>query len=284
MWQPLALIAMSVFSSYPAAAQNRGHVQANGIRLYYEIHGQGPALILIEGLGVATWLWENQLPALAEHFTTLVYDNRGVGRSDKPPGPYSIEQMAEDLAGLMDGLEVARAHILGVSMGGFIAQEFALRYPQRVDKLVLAATSAGGPDHVPMAPEAVALFFATDSDPRRLIRRKLSLAFTPAFLASARVEHLIDLRLNDPQPPHAFLAQVAAGSAFNRSEEVKRIQAPTLILAASEDRVVPVANAHNLARKIPNSRLKIYEGLGHQFFVEAPEPFNREVIVFLREP
>jgi pimeloyl-ACP methyl ester carboxylesterase len=96
------------------------------------------------------------------------------------------------------------------------------------------------------------------------------------------VEHLIDLRLSNPQPPHAYLAQVAAGAAFNLSDQAQNISAPTLILAAENDRLAPVANAYNLAKKIPKSQLKIYEGLGHQFFVEIPEKFNQEVINFLK--
>lgn len=259
----------------------RGQVEANGIRLYYEIYDIGPPLILIEGLGVATYLWENQIPDFARHFTTVVYDNRGVGQSDKPEGPYSIAMMADDLAGLMQALNIPRAHILGVSMGGFIAQEFALRYPERVDRLVLVSTSAGGADHVPMSEETLQRLMAANGDPRELIRSKLALAYSEAFMQSDPVERLIDQRLANPQPPHAFMAQVAAGSSFDRSQEVRRIQARCLIAAATEDLLVPVANAHNLAKKLPNSEIKIYEGLGHQFFVEIPERFNQDVINFL---
>ncbi len=258
-------------------------VTANGVKLYYAITGSGPYLILIEGLGVATWLWEKQLPAFARHFTTVVYDNRGAGKSDKPQGPYTVAMMADDLAGLMDALEISRAHILGVSMGGFIAQDFALRHPERVDRLVLVATSAGGPDHVPMANNTLAAFMATDPDPRKMVRNKLALAFSEAFMQGEEIEHLIDLRVQDPQPQHAFLAQVAAGASFDLSDEVANIKAKTLVAAASDDLVVPVENAHTLARKIPNSTLKIYPGLGHQFFVERPEPFNKDVIAFLTE-
>lgn len=260
-----------------------GKVSANGLQLYYEIHGSGPHLILIEGLGVATWLWEKQIPDFSKHFTTVAYDNRGAGQSDKPPGPYSISQMADDLAALMDSLKIAKAHILGVSMGGFIAQDFALRYPTKVDKLVLVCTSAGGPDHVPMSQETLAMFFYNEGSPRDIARKKLSLAYSENFMQNSEmVEHLIDLRLRNPQPPHAYLAQISAGAAFNLSDKVQNISAPTLILAAENDRLVPVANAHNLAKKIPNSQLKIYGGLGHQFFVEIPEPFNKDVIDFLK--
>jgi len=265
-------------------AQNKnGKVKANGVEIYYEIAGAGPYLVLIEGLGVATWIWEKQVPALSKRFTTIVYDNRGVGKSEKPAGPYSISMMADDLAALLDSLKIPRANVLGISMGGFIGQDFARRYPQKVDRMILAATSAGGPDHIPMAPEVLALMFATDGAPRDLTRRKLALAYSDSFMQKSReVEHLIDLRLADPQPPHAYLAQAMAGAAFNLADKVQQIQAPCLIIAATGDRLVPVANAHNLAKKIPRSQLKIYNGYGHQFFVENASEFNRDVIAFLR--
>ncbi|NIR50159.1 alpha/beta fold hydrolase, partial [candidate division KSB1 bacterium] len=263
--------------------QTHDTVEANGINIYYEMSGSGPYLILIEGLGVATWLWEKQVPDFSKHFTAVVYDNRGAGKSDKPEGPYSIGMLADDLAALMQALNIPKAHILGVSMGGFVAQDFALRYPDKVEKLVLVSTSAGGPDHVPMSQETLSVFFLNEGSPRDIMRKKLALAYSDSFMAREDVERLIDLRLKNPQPQHAFMAQVAAGTTFDLSEEVKNIQAPTLIAAASDDLLVPVENAHNLAKNIPNSQLKIYEGLGHQFFVEIPDRFNQDVIDFLTD-
>jgi pimeloyl-ACP methyl ester carboxylesterase len=282
-----AFIALVVLifaeSKTKVMAQNKnGKQKVNGVELYYEISGAGPYLVLIEGLGVATWIWEKQTPELSKHFTILAYDNRGAGKSEKPAGPYSISMMADDLAGLLDSLKISKAHVLGISMGGFIAQDFALRYPAKVDRLILVATSAGGPDHVPMSQEVLALMFATDGAPRDLTRRKLALAYSDSFMQkSQEVEHLIDLRLADPQPPYAYMAQAMAGAAFNLSDQAQQIQAPCLIMAATGDRLVPVANAHNLAKKIPDNRLKIYEGHGHQFFVENAAAFNRDVITFL---
>ncbi|RMI01029.1 MAG: alpha/beta fold hydrolase, partial [Calditrichaeota bacterium] len=150
----------------------------NGLRLYYEIHGEGPWLVLIEGLGVATWLWEKQIPEFSRHFRVLAYDNRGTGKSDKPPGPYTVGEMAEDLAGLMEVLQIPRAHVLGISLGGYIAQEFALRYPERVDRLVLVATGHGGPDQVPIPPETVQQILEPGDGSRESVRRKLALAFS----------------------------------------------------------------------------------------------------------
>jgi len=276
-------LAVTARGAHPGENMRGMKVEANGIQIYYEISGSGPHLILIEGLGVATWIWEKQLPAFSKHFTTVVYDNRGAGLSDKPEGPYTIAQLADDLAALMDTLGIEKAHILGISMGGFIAQDLALRYPEKVDRLVLVSTSAGGPDHVPMSMEALSLLLQEEGEPRDLYRRKLSLAFTPSFLQSPEVERLIDVRLQNPQPRAAYLAQVRAGTHFNLSDKVKNIGAKTLIAAGTEDLLVPVANARNLHEKLPGSQLILYPELGHQFFVESAEKFNRDVISFLQK-
>lgn len=280
----LLLLALTsgALSAQHAGPPRAGLAEVNGAQLYYELHGSGAPLVLIEGLGTATWLWEQQVPAFAEHFTTVVYDNRGVGRSEAPAGPYSIGLMADDLAALLDTLGVERAHVLGVSLGGFIAQEFALRYPERVDRLILVSTSAGGATHVPMGPEAIARFMTPADDPRSLILQRLPLAFTDAYLAdSANVERLVAQRLERPQPPQGYQGQLAAGSTFDAADRVQAITAPTLVAAADADVVVPVENGRRLAEALPNAEFVVYPGYGHQFFVEIPERFNRDVIDFL---
>lgn len=282
-----AVLAAIALSSVTAHAQERptasGVITANGVELYYESWGAGPPVVLIEGLGVATWSWERQVPALAQHFRTIVYDNRGVGKSGKPAGPYTIGQMADDLAALLDALKLERAHVIGASMGGMIAQEFALRYPARVARLVLVSTTAGGPTHVPMSAETLGRFLTPAAPGREGIRERLRLAVTDSFLATSYAERMIDLRLADPQPLAAFQAQSAAGVVFNRSGTVSEIRVPTLIVHGSDDVLVPVANARYLADRIPQSRLLVYDGLGHQFFVESAERFNRDIIEFLQQ-
>jgi pimeloyl-ACP methyl ester carboxylesterase len=266
----------------PAGPAASGVVPANGVELYYEAWGAGQPLVLVEGLGVATWTWELQLPALSRHFSVIAYDNRGVGRSSKPAGPYSVAQMADDLAGLLDALRIERAHVLGTSMGGMIAQEFALRHPARVDRLVLVATTAGGATHVPMSAETLARFLTPAAPGREGVRERMRLAFSDDFLATPYADRMIDHRLADPQPQHAFQAQAAAGATFDRASDIARISAPTLILAATHDLLVPLANARHLHQRMPNSTLIEYDGLGHQFFIEAADRFNRDVIDFLR--
>ena len=167
-------------------------------------------------------------------------------------------------------------------MGGYIAIEFAIRWPERVDRLVLAATGPGGSVQIPMSPATREQLLATHGTPRDIIRAKLPLAFSESWLAQADIEAMIDLRLKQPQPRHAFQAQAAAGAAFDRAADLHRITAPTLVLAAEADRVVPPENGDYLAARIPDSRLIRYPDLGHQFWVEDPAAFNRDVLAFLR--
>jgi pimeloyl-ACP methyl ester carboxylesterase len=257
----------------------------NDIDLYYEVHGEGPNLVLIEGLGYHTWMWYRQIPEFSGKFRTLIYDNRGVGLSDKPPGPYSHEQNADDLAALLNHLEWERTHVLGVSMGGFIAQTFALSYPGSVDRLVLVATGFGGPNMVPIPMEAAqALLPRPDLPEEEQIRLAMPIAFGDRSWAEQHPEEfdrIVAWRLEQMQPPEARMAQIMAGVAFNVENRLGEIRAPTLVIAGSEDNVVPPGNADLLAQSIPNARLDIIPGAGHLAFIEQPERFNRDVIDFL---
>ncbi len=255
-------------------------VNIHGIDLHYHIQGAGPHLTLIGGLGTGLWLWERNITELANHFTVLTFDNRGAGKSGKPAGPYTIAQMTDDTAELLRYLNISRTHILGVSMGGFIAQQFALEYPEMVDRLVLVATGPGRSISVPMSEEVLQLLIAPSVGDSQMMRKKFQLAFTPEYLEH-EMDQLIITRLKNPQPPEAYLAQAQAGAMFDRSKDLSRIMAPCLIMSATGDVIIPPENARILARNIPNSKLKIYEGFAHQFLVENAENFNRDVIDFL---
>lgn len=255
------------------------------LTLYYETHGQGPNLALIEGIGYHTWMWYRQLPDLAAHFRVLIYDNRGVGRSDMPQGPYSHAQNAADLAGLLDALDIQKTHVLGVSMGGFIAQEFALAYPERVDKLVLVATGFGGPRMVPVTAEAL---HALAPHPELSVEERIRHAMPVAFANSAwpeqhrdEFEQIVAWRLTYPQPAHAARAQASAALTFNVDERLHDLRVPTLVIAGACDRVVPPANARLLADAIPGARLSLIEDAGHLVNIEQSQRFNQEVMEFL---
>lgn len=258
----------------------KGRLNIGECALYYEIHGTGLNLILIEGLGVATWIWEKQIPRLKNHFQTIVYDNRGVGRSDKPLTEYTIEGFVDDLVQLMEKLHVDKAHILGLSMGGFIAQNMALRYPEKVDNLVLVATSCGGPQSIPMSEQSFKCLLNVDSDTEAL-RQRLLLAYTPAYLTPDNFEHLKSIRQENPQPIESFKAQAQAGLGFDSYAWLPDISAKTLILAAEDDPLVPVQNANILANRIKHSTLIKYKIFRHQFLVENATIVNKDIISFL---
>ena len=168
---------------------------SNGINLYYETHGTGKPLVLISGLGYSLWQWHKMAPFLAEHFTVITFDNRGVGQSDKPAGPYTVQMLAADTVGLLDALKIEKAIIMGHSMGGFIAQAIALEYPERVDKLILCSTNFGGPHHVPVTPEAMKVLTDVNSDALTRFKNGLavSTAVAPRGTTQARAHVLVVL-------------------------------------------------------------------------------------------
>lgn len=261
-------------------------VHVNDIQLYYEEYGVGEPLLLIEGLGYASWMWYRQVPDFSRHHRVIIFDNRGAGDSDKPDVPYTIDMMAEDAAGLLRALGIRRAHILGVSMGGYIAQAFASRYPDLTQTLTLVCTSFGGPRAVPM-PQATleAMTKVAGLTPEEVILRGMSVAFAPEFFSAhqAEVRKIVGWRMQKPTPRYAWQHQFNAVAQADLEERTGGIQAPTLILAGDADRVIPAENSRLLAETIPGSRLVSFPGGGHLFFIEHDARFNREVLAFLRE-
>lgn len=286
---------------------NSGKVEVNDINIYYEIHGEGEPLLLIEGLGYSSWMWFSQIPAFSREYKVIVFDNRGVGNTDKPDSEYTIETMADDAAGFLKALGLDSAHVLGVSMGGFIAQELALRYPDMVRSLVLVSTSFGakvsmhrGSNHLrdnfvklwglmPAVLEfsnssvPLPLINSFGLTPKEKIRYGLSLAFTPEYFNShtEEVDRIVDLRLANRQPYYAWKRQFMAGMNFDATDRVHLIKAPTLVITGSEDRVVPPERSKRLAEEIPNSRFITLEGTGHLLFIEKAEEFNKIILSFL---
>ena len=207
-------------------------IAVNDVELYYESHGSGVPLMLLGGLGLDVSEMGMLIGPLADRFRVIAVDNRGAGRSAKPPGPYSIEQMAADVAGLMDRLDLPRAHLLGISMGGRIAMALALAWPGRVNRLVLVATS-------PRAAGA-----------RWLVRAGMLVAALPV------------LRGRHRQPRYGMKAQFDATTRFDCTGRLSQIGAPVLIVHGRSDRIAPVALAEQLHSLIPGSRLVLIDG-GH---------------------
>ncbi|HXF98737.1 MAG TPA: alpha/beta fold hydrolase [Gaiellaceae bacterium] len=251
------------------------------VRIAWEERGRGAPLVLVHGLGYARWGWEPVAPLLADRYRVVLLDNRGIGESDAPPGPYTVAEMAGDVLQVLDEAGVERAHVAGTSLGGMVAQELALSAPGRVDRLVLVCTTPGGPNAAPM-PEGTRrlLAEAPSLEPAAALRRLVENALAPGAPAEL-VERILGHRLRAAQPREAWLAQAAAGAAFDAWERLPGLRAPTLVLHGSEDAVVDPANARLLAERIPNARLELFAGCGHLLFWEEPERFASVVTEFL---
>ncbi len=260
-------------------------VPSNGISLAYESHGSGHPLILIGGLAYGAWVWHKVVPELAKHVRVIAFDNRGAGESDKPEGPYTAPMMAADTLGLMDALDISSAYVLGISMGGFIAQEIALTQPQRVDKLILAATHYGGLDAIPPPPEAMQVMTDRSGDITELLLRGFRISTAPNFPEQHPeiIQELLEYRLPQPVPPAQYAAQVQVGLRHNASERLSQIQCPTLIVFGEHDNVVPKENAQLLAKKIPHAEIKILPNAGHLLPIESPNVLGQMVIEFLKQ-
>ena len=262
-------------------------VQANGINLYYETRGGGFPLLMIYGLGGNLLGWrEELLSLLADRYRLLLFDNRGVGRSDKPEGPYSMAMMADDAAGLLESLGIERAHVFGISMGGMIAQELALRHPQKVVGLVLGCTTCGVSHGIPTSQEVQALLRPDPSlSPEEEDRRWREVAYPPAFVAAnqAWCEAHMRRKLQYPTPLHGYTAQLMAAATFDTCGRLPQIASPTLVITGAEDKVIPPANSDILAERIPGARLLKIPQAGHNFFNEKPEETAVAILSFLDE-
>ena len=265
-------------------------LQVNGINLAYETYGSGEPLVLISGIGYDRWQWHKMAPGLAQHFTVIAFDNRGVGQTDRPAGPYTAQLLAQDTADLIRALGYECAHVIGHSMGGFIAQALALDHPERIDKLILASTNFGGPHHIPVTPEALAVLTDVTGDPVTRFKNGLVVSTAPGYADQnpEMIEAWLAWRMQNPIDPATYQAQLAIGLALLAESacfesRLKRIAAPTLILFGAHDKVVPPGNAELLAREIPGSRVEILPDAGHFFPIETPDAANLALLKFLTE-
>ncbi len=255
----------------------------NNIQLYYETHGTGEPLVLIPGFASGVWIWFKQIEELSKSFRVITFDPRGVSHSDKLQETLTIKTIADDIAALLDTLNVERANILGASFGGFVAQEFALAYPQKTERLILCCTSFGGTKHIPPSMEVLLAFALTkDLNTEVRVRENLLIAFNQDYVAKHKedVDHFCFLRAENIVPEYAYMQQLQAAVKFDTSERVSQINAPTLVLTGDKDIIVPSQNSHNLAGQIPKAELKFIEGGSHLFFVEQADEFNQVVKEF----
>jgi 3-oxoadipate enol-lactonase len=249
-------------------------------RIYWDEQGQGLPLLLIMGLGYPSALWHRTRPILAQHFRTIALDNRGVGSSDVPPGPYSIATMASDAAAVLDAAGVSRGHVFGVSMGGMIAQEFALQYPDRTRALILGCTSPGGPSAVRAEKTVTDILFArgmTFEQSRNAILPYIYDAATPRD----KVEEDLTFRRRCLPTQAGYMAQLQAILAWQSYDRLATIKAPTLVIHGTSDALVPQANGKLIADRIPNAKLVLIEHASHLFTTDQTDAAHRAILEFL---
>jgi pimeloyl-ACP methyl ester carboxylesterase len=255
-------------------------IENQGAQIYWDEQGQGSPVLLIMGLGYTSVMWHRTRPVLAQKYRTIAFDNRGVGRSDVPPGPYSIAIMASDAAAVLDAAGVARAHVFGVSMGGMIAQEFALQYPARTRSLILGCTAAGGPSAVRAESKVADVLMArgmTLEQAREAILPYIYDVATPP----EKIEEDVSLRRNWLPSLEGYMAQLLGILAWESYSRIAQITAPTLVIHGKSDALVPPGNGELIAKRIPGAKLVLLEQASHLFLTDQTEKAHQEILEFL---
>ncbi|HYB06547.1 MAG TPA: alpha/beta hydrolase [Nitrososphaerales archaeon] len=254
-------------------------LNVNDIQIYYEVHGEGIPLVMIMGLGANLDWWDPRMvQELSKRFMTVLFDNRGAGRTDVSDRNYTIRLLADDTAALMNGLGISRAHVLGISMGGMIAQELALNYPQKVEKLVLCSTFCGGEKSVLPSGDVMGTLTADRGtmSHEEVVKMVIPVILTEDFVKKnpELVELLMQRILKSPISVEPYRRQLSAVLEFNTHARLPQIKAPTLILCGRKDILVPPGNGPILAEAIPNSRLVYLERSAHALAEDMDEVIN----------
>jgi pimeloyl-ACP methyl ester carboxylesterase len=255
-------------------------VLPDGLRLYYETQGSGLPVVLIHGLSGSHDLWKYQVPAVAARYHAITLDLRGHGQSDKPPGPYSIPTFADDVLALLNLLDVERAVMVGLSMGGGTVQTFALAHPERVRALGLISTSSEFP-----AATRQRFYENADIAEREgmgpLGERLVSSWFAPAFRERDAAEFDLNVRATLANDPKAFAASARANAVRNWTDQLDRITCPTLFVGGELDPADPVRNAAIYRSHLKDLEAHVLPGVSHLLPLEAPDDFNRLLLAFL---
>jgi pimeloyl-ACP methyl ester carboxylesterase len=250
------------------------------INIHYETYGQGEPLVLIMGLGGGSSMWWQQVAFFAPEYQVITYDSRGVGRSDKPDMPYTMLMLVEDAVALLQKLGISSAHIYGFSLGGMVAQELALHYPEVVASLTLGATTCGGAHAVTASQQTLEKLFSIMTLPAdEAMRVSTSLTFSTSFIEHhpENIKQWLTKGAESPPSVVGFQRQREAAAGFDTYERLPRIKAPTLVMAGTCDQLVPSENSRILASRIPNAELVLFEGAGHGYLWEAGEQANQMV-------
>ena len=251
------------------------------MRIAWDSQGDGVPVLLIQGLGYTRQGWGPLRARLARRYRVISFDNRGIGETEIPSGPYTVEQLAGDAVQILDEAGVERAHVIGASLGGFVAQVVASEESSRVERLVLACTSPGGKDSYPLPEQTLRLMAEAPSlAPEVALRRFVENAVAPGSPAEL-LDEIYAYRQEHPPDPGGWAAQAGAGAAWDAGDRLERIAAPTLVVAGTADNVVDPRNSDLLVERIPGARLEWIEGAGHLLFWEKTEEFAGLVERFL---
>ncbi len=268
------------------------YINVNDIKIYYEIHGpsDGFPLVLLEGWGVAIWTWFRQLESFSQKYKVIIFDNRGAGKTSKPDEEYSIQMFADDAKGLLDALGIKHTHVLGISMGGYIAQQLTISHPEMVAGLAISSTAFGAANKraIQASDKMLAAMFTYPTETISLeqamaIRR--STAWSEEFLNANKplLNQMDRWVLDNPQPDYARGRQAQASLDFDSESHLHEIKSPTLILHGQKDKVVPPENADMLLELIPNSKLVFFEDGPHRIEVERHTQFNQTILDFYEQ-
>lgn len=281
---PAVLYAPAVAAA--EGTQTRAHAvrTRDGHSLHAEVAGDVPTVLLIQGLGYATWAWASYVPTLAERFRVIAFDNRGAGRSNKPNETYSIELLADDAHAVVEQLGTQPAHVAGISMGGYIALTLARLHPDAVASLALISTTCGGSSAEPVPDSTLAAWAAASAlDPPSFARATMPISFAPGWTEEhpEAFEELLAARLAYPTPGYAWRRQLdACEELLARGIDPSSVTHPTLVVHGTADRVIPYGNAELLAEGIPGAELLRLDGAGHLALLERPGVIGTALLRF----
>ncbi|HEV2171600.1 MAG TPA: alpha/beta fold hydrolase [Candidatus Binatus sp.] len=256
----------------------------NGIEISYQLRGRGAPLVMIHGAQGDQTAFDELAAEFSDRYRVLTFDQRGSGLSDKPDMPYSIAMLADDTAALMNHLGLVPAHVFGISMGGTIAQELALRHPAKVRSMVLGCTTPGGPHAVRISGPALTNAYSTQSmTPEERGRALAEAAFTKGYLERHPevIESMVAARRARPIDSTAFAHRMRAIVDFDAYDRLPQIQCPTLVIAGKDDALINWENSRIIAERIDRAKLVILEPAGHSFWHEQPEKTVRSIADFL---
>jgi 3-oxoadipate enol-lactonase len=256
----------------------------NGVELAFELRGNGAPIVMIHGAQGDQTMFAGLAATFAENYRVLTFDQRGSGLSEKPDVPYSMAMLADDTAALMDHVGIAQAHVIGVSMGGMIAQELVLRHPQKIRSVVLGCTTAGGSTAVRARGAALANAYSTQ--PMTAEERGKALAeaaFSKGYLAQHPeiITSMVESRRQRPIDSTAFARRMKAAADHDTYDRLPQIKCPTLVIAGKDDALIAWENSRLIADRIKGSQLVILEPAGHCFWLEQPEQTHTAIADFL---